>query len=248
MVSIIEVLIVYILGFVNAIVLFFVMFLAVGKNARTFFFNELFRKPTVFNIVGRKLRILPGKVENNLIKTKIGDFIINPKSTYYSNNMVFFTYGNLGANLDLRHVKATEKLAEMDIKDYEEAETINKMLKNEGKVLMTEIDTKETISFDEIENFFKYNINADYIRSAIEHEVSSRLNTTLTDVFKWITLLAGIGGLIFIGYIIIQDNSKVPLSVCQQLAKNQPINQPIIHSELLNTTSPNQTAQIITMR
>jgi hypothetical protein len=246
MTSIIEVLIVYSLGFANAIIFVFIMFLLAGKNARIFFFNELFRKPTVFNIVGRKLRVFSAEISNNLAKTKIGDFIINPKSTYYSNNMVFFTYSNLGANLDLKHVKATEKLSEAGIKDYEQAEKINNLLKTEGKTLVTEIDTKEAISFDEIENFFKYNINADYIRSAIEHEVSSRLRTTIADVFKWVALIAGIGGLVFIGYIIIQDNNKVPISVCQQIAKNS-INPFLANKQVLVNTT-NQTAQVITMR
>jgi len=238
--EIVKALIVYGLGLIQGFFFTWIAFLLAGKNARTFFFNELFRRSTVFNIIGRKLRVMSGKIKGNLVETSVGDFIINPKSVYYSNNQVFFTYSNLGANLDLKQVKATEKLSEKGIKDYEQAEAINSLLKAEGKELVTEINTKEAISFDEIENFFKYNINADYVRSVIEHEVASRINTRLIDVFKWIVLVLAIAGVIFVAYIIIQDNNKVPISVCQQLA--QATKQQLINHSI------NQTANVIAMR
>lgn len=153
---------------------------------------------------------------------KRGYYIIDPKHVHIESSSKIptaITYGSFGESIDVKDAKLAEKLRENGIDNYiglinsfydeisadeafkrkiisehqykENPERVYKIPKQKiGKVTLM----GESVSFDNIVNYFSRNTRADLIESKIQHRISAmkmeKLGSKAQEFFKWAVILA----------------------------------------------------------
>jgi hypothetical protein len=145
-----------------------------------------------------------------------GHYIIDPKHVFIEPSSKLpcaFVYGMFGESIGLDDADASERLAEMGLKNISDLyaftyKSAEKMLK-EGNITKEQYDTDpkkiytiqkeihicgKSVGFDEVFKYFARNTRADLIESTIQHRISA-LKTEMQgskaqELFKWAIILA----------------------------------------------------------
>jgi hypothetical protein len=144
-----------------------------------------------------------------------GKFIITPDSVYRdkkTNLPVLAAFADYGVTIHPKMAMVATKLKKEKIKDIAEAEVMNADLMKSGHQIAIPIPDHETIKFDDIRGFFKYNVSPHYIAAAVERRVVLGLAGVrdMSSILKWamimvVIIIGGLGSMkgAFLGSLIV---------------------------------------------
>lgn len=135
------------------------------------------------------------KLKAGMAETKdSGRFIVTPGSVYRNKKtglIELAAFADYGVTVNPNFPMVASRLKKEGLENITEAEAYNKkMVKEEKRSIAIPIPFMETVKFDDIIGFFKYNVSPHYIAAAVERRVTIALQGTRQIPIAWISVMA----------------------------------------------------------